>query len=298
MSAPEELSEGQLAARRAAEWLSRDHAAAARTLGAQRAASEVDALARLSELVGVVFRLRDPDGCPWDRKQTLSSMVKNLREEAAEVAEAVAERDDAHTAEELGDTLMNILLMARIAEQEGRFDLAAVASGIAEKLVRRHAHVFGDVSAADADAALASWKATKVAEKGGVQGSRLDGVPPALDTLAAAAKLGGKAADAGFDWPDPSGAFDKLHEELAELEDARAQGESQERLEDELGDVLFSVVNVARKLKLDPELALRRTLEKFRRRFSSMEAELGEGLSRASLEELETLWRAAAERER
>jgi len=276
-------------------WPDRDHAGLAREQGAARAREEGRALARLTELLGVVYRLRDEGGCPWDRKQSLASMVPNLQEEAAEVAEAVAVDDDAHVAEELGDTLLNVLLMARIGEDEGRFDLAAVAAGIAEKLVRRHPHVFGELSAEDADQALASWNDAKAAE-GKTRASRLDGVPSGLPALAAALRLGQRAADSGFDWPDEQGALDKLTEELGELEQARAQA-VRDALEDELGDVLFSVVNVARKQKLDPERALRRTLAKFRRRFAALERELGEGLEAADLETMEASWRRAAEAE-
>lgn len=268
------------------------HADLARTEGAFRAEREAEATSRLAELLGIVYRLRDEDGCPWDRKQTLASMTPNLVEEAFEVTEAVASGDDPHVAEELGDTLMNVILMARIAEQEGRFDLAAVAAGIATKLVRRHPHVFGDRSADDADAALASWNDAKAAE-GKARSSLLDGVPSGLPALLTALKLGQKAAEVGFDWPDATGALDKLTEEVAELTAA----ESGPDVEDELGDVLFAAVNVARKHGVDPELALRRTVAKFRRRFAHLEAELGEGLSDASLEEMERLWRAAAESE-
>ena len=273
-------------------WTERDHGAMARDLGAARAAAEGEALQRLAELLGVVFRLRDADGCPWDRKQTLESMSRHLAEEVAETAEAIAIRDDAGVAEELGDTLMNVLIMARIGADEGRFDLAGVAAAIAEKLVRRHPHVFGDVSAEDAEAALASWNASKVAE-GDARPSALDGVPAELPALLAALKLGYKAGDKGFDWPDATGALDKLREEVGELEEAAA-GDDRAHLEHELGDVLFSAVNVARKTGLDPDLALRRANQRFRARFAAIEAALGDRLGSASLEEMERLWRQAA----
>ena len=289
------------------DWAAADHEELARRLGSERAAAEEAAVARLAELVGVVFRLRDADGCPWDREQTLDSMAANLVEEACEAGEAVAAGDDAHVAEELGDTLMNILLMARIAEQEGRFDLSRVASRIAVKLVRRHPHVFGDVDAADAEAALRSWEESKRAERDGRAGdearpagpdrdSRLDGVPASLPALLAALRVGQKAAGARFDWPDAGGALDKLREEVGELQRAAA-GDDADAVAEELGDVLFSAVNVARKHGLDPELALRRTIGKFRRRFEAIEAALGAGLEAAPLEELERHWRAAARAE-
>ncbi len=280
-----------------------DPAAQARQLGAARAAGEGEALARLAELLGVVWRLRDPDGCPWDLSQSVDSMALNLVEEATEAHEAIANGSDAHIAEELGDTLMNILLIARIAEQGGRFDLAQIASGIATKLVRRHPHVFGHKRADGQEQALASWNAAKAAEpgKGAGEGaarrtSALDGIPAGLPALAVALRLGEKAARTGFDWPDGNGALLKLDEELAELRLAIKLGD-RGRIEDELGDVLFSAVNVARKQGLDPELALRRTIGKFRRRFAAIEAALGDKLGETSLEELERHWLAAARRE-
>jgi MazG family protein len=271
----------------------------AREEGAARAATEQEALARLAELLGVAWRLRDPDGCPWDLSQSVDSMALNLLEEAFETHEAVANGQDEQIAEELGDTLMNVLLIARIGEQGGRFDLSQVAAGIAEKLVRRHPHVFGERKADDSEQALASWNEAKDKEKAatGGQGSRpsdtLEGVPEGLPALAAALRTGEKAARVGFDWPDASGALLKLDEELAELRSAAASGDAA-RIEDELGDVLFSAVNVARKHGLDPELALRRTIGKFRRRFAVIERALGERLGEASIEELERHWRAAA----
>lgn len=280
----------------AAAWAARDHRALAASLGAARSATEAQGVQHLAELVGVVFRLRDDDGCPWDRKQTLQTMAAHLLEEATETVDAVARQDAAHVAEELGDTLMNILLMSRIGEDEGSFTLMDVAGGIAEKLVRRHPHVFGDLSAADAEAALASWNASKAREREGQLGSLLDEVPGHLPALAGAERLGRVAAKVGFDWPDAEGAVVKLTEELAELEEARQSG-GRDAMEDELGDVLFSVVNVARKLDIDPEHALRRTMAKFRSRFAVVEAALGDGLNDASLEQMEALWRAAADRE-
>jgi len=276
-----------------------DPAAIAREQGAARAASESPAVARLAELLGIVYRLRDPDGCPWDRAQSVDSMALNLVEEACETHEAVANGGDTEIAEELGDTLMNVLLIARIAEQGGRFDLAAVAAGIAEKLVRRHPHVFGDKQAADQGEALASWNEAKDREKAGraARPSVLDGVPEALPALGAALRTGEKAAKVGFDWPDANGALLKLDEELAELRGAVASGD-RGRIEDELGDVLFSAVNVARKQGLDPELALRRAIGKFRRRFAVIERALGDRLGTAPLEELERHWLVATLRER
>lgn len=276
----------------------RDHAAMARRLGAERAARDPEAGAALLELLGVVYRLRDDDGCPWDREQTLDSMLANLLEEAAEVAQAQAARDDAHVAEELGDVLMNVVLMARIAEQEGRFSLVGVARGIATKLVRRHPHVFGEAAADDPEAALASWNAIKRDERRGDAAARvLDGVPAALPAVLRAVRVGEKAAGVGFDWPDPSGALDKLREEVDELDRARAAGDAG-AVAEELGDVLFAACNVARGHGLDPELVLGRAIEKFRRRFAALEDALGDRLASATLDEMEAAWRAAAARER
>ncbi len=322
-------------------WPERDHEALAAELGAARAATEAAALERLARLLGVVWRLRDPDGCPWDREQSVESMAPNLVEEAYEAVEAIASGDDRHVAEELGDVLMNVLLTARIGEQDGRFDLTEVATGIATKLVRRHPHVFGPRDAADADEALVSWNESKAREKAeragdGEPPSVLDDVPSGLPGLTAARKLGKRAARVGFDWPDARGALEKLREEVGELDDAAAAlagasgtaagsatGAASEtaaetgaatgaadaarrRVEDELGDVLFSAVNVARKAGVDPELALRRTLEKFRRRFAAVERALAGRLrapdgappaDAATLEEMEAAWRAARDAE-
>jgi len=277
-----------------------DFSAIARAQGAARAAPEREAIARLIDLLGVVWRLRDEDGCPWDRAQSVDSMALNLLEEAAETHEAVAAGDDAAVCEELGDTLMNILLIARIAEQEGRFGLAQVAAGIAEKLVRRHPHVFGGQRAGNVDEALASWNAAKdreQADKKQRRASALDGVPEALPALAAALRVGQKAAATGFDWPDARGALAKLDEEVAELRQAVALGDAR-KVEEELGDVLWAAASVARKEGLDPELVLKRGIARFRRRFAALEAALGARLGQAPLEELERAWFAAAARER
>lgn len=275
---------------------SADHARLARAEGGARARDETEPLARLTELVGVVYRLRDPDGCPWDNEQTVASMAKNLLEEAFETVEAIASKRDTEICEELGDVLMNIVLISRIAEQAGSFSLADVAAGIAEKLVRRHPHVFGDRVAGDADEALANWDASKRAEGKAGRQSVLDGVPAHLPGLLAALRIGEKAARVGFDWPDPTGSLGKLDEEVAELRAACVAGDPGP-IEDELGDVLFAAVNVARFHKLDPEQALRRTIAKFRRRFAVIEEAFGDRLGQVSLQELEAQWRRAADSE-
>jgi MazG family protein len=273
-----------------------DFSAIARAEGAARASSEREAIARLIDLVGVIYRLRDPDGCPWDRAQSVDSMSLNLLEEAAETQEAIANGKDADVCEELGDTLMNIVLMARIAEQEGRFGLAQVAAGIAEKLVRRHPHVFGDTVAKDADAVLANWAKLKAAEKAekGKHGA-LDGIPRSAPALLRATRAGEKAGAVGFDWSDADGPRAKVDEELRELDEARGRGDREE-MQRELGDTLFALTNLARKLGLDAEQALREATDRFGRRFRHVEMALatdGRAVSDAGPDEQERLWQSA-----
>jgi MazG family protein len=260
----------------------------------------------LRRLVAVVDRLRDPDGCPWDRKQTLETVVPHLIEEAHELVEAVEARDDAHAAEEAGDVLMGIVLLARIAEQEGRFDLAAVAGGVADKLVRRHSHVFGDVKAEDAAAAIANWEAVKRAERAdkAEDQSALAGVPVALPALQRAARLAAKARAAGFRWSDAAGAMAKVHEEVGELREAcdeaealapgapELAGPARARIEHELGDLLIAAAFLGNYLGLDPELAARAALRRFEARFRALEARVGGPLADQPLEALLAHWRA------
>src|SRR5262249_21827348 len=206
----------------------------------------------------------------------LAAMAPCAQEEAAEVADAVARGRADDVCEELGDLLMNVLLMSRIGEQAREFDLAAVARRIGDKLIHRHPHVFGDAEAKTAGHVLANWERIKAEEKRakGIAGSRLDEVPERMSALSRAQKLGRKAAKSGFDWPDDDGALAKVKEELAELDAARR--ETKARSEQELGDLLFAVVNVARKLDLDAEQALRGANARFERRFRHVEARLGE----------------------
>ena len=236
--------------------------------------------------------------CPWDREQTHQSLVKYLVEETYETVDAIDALDpdqpesDEALIEELGDLLYQIEFHATIAEQQGRFSMADVAQGIHDKLVRRHPHVFGDVSAEDTDTVLANWDAIKRAEKG--RTSVFDGVPGSLPALSFAAKLQSKAAGVGFDWPDVEGALPKIVEELDEVQDARRSGNA-EAVRDEIGDLLFAVVNVARHLRIDPESALRAAAHKFRRRFEAIErlaAERGLDLHDGSvgLDVLDALW--------
>jgi ATP diphosphatase len=265
----------------------------------------------LRRLIAVVDRLRDPDGCPWDLKQTLPSVAPHLIEEAHEVVEAVERRADDHVVEEAGDLLMGIVLLARIAEQEGRFDLARVAAGVSDKLVRRHPHVFGGARADSADAAVANWEAIKRAEREGKgqDASALAGVPVALPALQRAARLADKARAAGFAWTDAGGALEKLAEEVGELERAFEEagaGSSprpepsdaqRARLEHELGDVLIAAAFLGSYLRLEPERAAREALRRFERRFRALEAEVGRPLAECSLDEMLAAWRAVKRKE-
>ncbi len=250
---------------------------------------QCDGLARLQ---AVVHDLRSPGGCPWDIEQTHVSLLPNMIEEAYEAAEAIRSGDDAHTKEELGDLLLQVVMHAEIGSERGAFDLQDIAHGISEKLIRRHPHVYAESAAATSDAVLAQWDAIKVQEKGGAPKPFLHNVGQGLPALSRAAKLQKKAAKVGFDWPDSGGVVEKIREELAEVEaepvgsDARAE---------EMGDLLFAVANLARKEGLEPELLLAAANEKFTARFGAMEQRLllaGTTLADASLDVMEAAWQA------
>jgi MazG family protein len=246
----------------------------------------------IDQLIDIVAKLRGPGGCPWDREQTHATLRAGLIEEAYEVADAINNADDANLREELGDLLLQSVFHAQIAHEEGRFDFDQVARGIAEKLVRRHPHVFGDDACADSEAVLKRWDEIKRSEKGGRVESALDGIPGGLPALLHAEKVQKKAARVGFDWPDAAPVFDKVREEVAEIEAEVAAGNSV-AIEDEIGDLLFSVVNLARKLKVNAEPALQRATGKFAGRFKAVEAlarERGITLEGKSLAELDALW--------
>ncbi|MES2706569.1 MAG: nucleoside triphosphate pyrophosphohydrolase [Verrucomicrobiota bacterium] len=251
-----------------------------------------DGLTRLKQ---VVHDLRSPGGCPWDQEQTHVSLLPNLVEETYEAVEAIQSGDTAHMCEELGDLLLQVVLHGEIASETAAFDLDTIAHGIAEKLVRRHPHVYGDSGAADTGAVLKQWDETKKQEKGNIPRPFLHGISKALPSLSRAVKLQKKAAKVGFDWPDHLGVLDKLREELAEVEEALA-ARDEAHIAEEIGDLLFSAANLARKLKLDPETLLTAANHKFETRFSVMEQSLtsaGKTLEAAGLDEMEAAWQAA-----
>lgn len=258
------------------------------------------AAARLVELTA---RLRSPDGCPWDRAQDYDSMKALLLEEAYEVIDAVSARNYDGLEDELGDLLFQVVFYSRMAEEEGRFTLASVMERLHRKLVRRHPHVFGDVKAGNAEEALKSWNSVKEQEREDAprrQESILDGIPSVLPATLEAHELGMRVAEVGFDWPGALDVLDKVQEEVDELrQELKAAGEGKRsaegraRLEEELGDLLFSLSQLARHLATDPESCLRRANQKFRRRFQSLEREIerrGQKVTDCNLAELEAVW--------
>jgi tetrapyrrole methylase family protein/MazG family protein len=256
-------------------------------------------LEAVERLVRIVDTLRSPGGCPWDAKQTVESLTPHLLEECHELADAVARRDDPGTCEELGDLLMGVLMVARVASEDRGYGLPEVAHGISDKLVRRHPHVYGEVEVDGEGQVLQNWEAIKKREReeeGKEDTSALSGVPSNLPALLRAYRVGQKAANAGFDWPDLMGPAEKVDEEWAEVQEAVAR-DDRAAAEHEIGDLLFAVVNLARKLKIEPEMALRGTLERFSSRFRHIEANLDKPLAEASLEEMDALWDAAKEAE-
>jgi MazG family protein len=255
----------------------------------------------VSKLVGLMQRLLAPDGCPWDREQTLETLVPYLVEETYEVVDALADGDVADHREELGDLLLQIVFQSELRFAEGKFGIDDVARGIVAKLVRRHPHVFGDVVAKDAESVLANWAKLKAAEKAekGKHGA-LHGVPKSAPALLRATRSGEKASAVGFDWPDADGPRAKIDEELREFDEARASGD-REAMHHELGDLLQATVNLARKLGLDAEQALRDSTDRFASRFAHIEGALaaqGRAVSDASPEEQDRLWNDAKRAEK
>jgi tetrapyrrole methylase family protein/MazG family protein len=262
----------------------------------------MDKKSNFEELVDVMKRLRAPEGCPWDREQTHDSLKPYMLEEAYEALEAIDLRDDDELCKELGDVLLQVVFHAQIADEEQRFSIDDVAGSIVEKLVRRHPHVFGDVQVKDAKNVLENWEEIKKQERrdaGQQQPSHLDGIPKSLPALMRAQRVQSRAARQGFDWPNAEGALDKVEEEFAELRQAQSD-QSTEAIEDEFGDLLFSVVNTARFLQINPEDALRRSVDKFERRFRAIESELNKSnrsMRDTALSELDELWDEIKRRE-
>lgn len=248
----------------------------------------------IDRLIAIMARLRDKErGCPWDLEQNFATIAPYTIEEAYEVADAIERADDAALKDELGDLLLQVVFHARMAEEAGLFAFDAVADAIADKMVRRHPHVFGDTEIASVAAQNEAWEAHKAAERQakGEAGSVVDGVALALPALLRAAKIGRRAARIGFDWPDVAGVFAKLAEETAELRAELDRAAPRERIEDEIGDLLFAAAQLARKLDIEPETALRRATAKFERRFRRVEALAAERGVGRDLDALEALWR-------
>ncbi len=257
-------------------------------------------LNRFDDLLKIMHRLRGPGGCPWDAEQTHESLKRYLLEETYEVLEAIDSGNPELLQEELGDLLLQPVFHAAIAEEQGRFAMDDVIATLCSKLVRRHPHVFGDMEIADSAAQIENWETIKKAEKGTGRPSALSGVPPHLPALLKAQKVTEKASRVGFDWEHADQVMAKVMEELHEFEEAWASG-NRAHMEDELGDLLFAIVNLGRFLSLNPEEALRKTIDRFQRRFLYIEQTLhsrGHTLDNATLEEMEQLWGEAKQIEK
>src|SRR5438132_1535672 len=247
------------------------------------------------DLAKLMTTLRGPDGCPWDRKQTLPSLKPFVIEESYEVIDAIDRDDRAALAEELGDFLLQAVFIAELTREEGSFDIYDAITAIHDKLVRRHPHVFADVEANDAEQVLVNWEKLKNEERKAENKSVLAGVPRSLPALLKATRLTEKAARVGFDWRRTEDVFSKIDEEIGELREAISSGD-EANVHDEIGDLLFTIANIARKLNVNAEEALQSTNRKFRRRFESMEASVredGRNLDQLSLEQMDALWDAA-----
>ncbi|MDR3534349.1 MAG: nucleoside triphosphate pyrophosphohydrolase [Rhodopila sp.] len=258
--------------------------------------------AELRRLLDIMAALRDPaTGCPWDKTQTFDTIAPYTVEEAYEVADAIAQRDFAALPDELGDLLFQVVYHARMAEEAGLFGFADIAKCISDKMIRRHPHVFGDAAARDAAAQTTAWEAQKSVERAArKQSGALAGVPTGLPALTRALKLTNRAARVGFDWPDADQVLAKLDEEIQELRAELSEADPA-RLTDEVGDLLFVLANLARKLDLDPEACLRHANEKFSRRFNAMEhdfEEKAQSLAELSLDEMEAGWQRVKAAER
>ena len=259
----------------------------------------------LDHLLTIMAQLRDPEhGCPWDCAQDFTTIAPYTIEEAYEVADAIARSDMAALKDELGDLLFQVVFHSRMAEEAGLFAFADVAAAIADKMLRRHPHVFGTVKISSVTAQSEAWEAHKAAERQArarqaeQKESVLDGVALALPALLRSIKIQARAARIGFDWPNATEVFVKIDEEIAELRAELARSADQALLEDELGDILFAVANLARKLEIDPEAALRRATTKFERRFRRVEALVDERATGTDLDALEALWQEVKRQER
>jgi MazG family protein len=255
----------------------------------------------IDRLLQIMARLRDPEhGCPWDREQDFRTIAPYTIEEAYEVADAIERADMGSLKDELGDLLLQVVFHARMAEEAGRFAFDDVAAAISDKMVRRHPHVFGDAEIASVAAQNEAWEAHKAAEREatGNAGSVVDGVALALPALLRAAKISRRAARIGFDWPDARAVIPKIAEEIAEVEAELDAGAAPEALEEEIGDLLFAVANLARKLEVEPETALRRATTKFERRFRQVEALAAEREVGRDLDGLEALWQEVKGKEK
>lgn len=260
---------------------------------------------RFIEFVSIMERLRAPDGCPWDREQDHQTLRRYIIEEAYELIQAIDEGNSRAICEECGDLMLQVIFVARIAEELGHFDISDVIKGISQKLIRRHPHVFGDINVKNSDEVLQNWEMIKASERRekNEDPSVLSGVPRGLPSLLRASRMQERAAKTGFDWPfdDITPVLAKVEEEIAELKEAIAQNPKSAEVSEELGDVLFAVANLSRHLKLDPEAAGHKACEKFDSRFRYVEkraAETGRGWGDFSLEELETFWISAKQREK
>ena len=253
---------------------------------------------RLDDLIAIMATLRSPQGCPWDREQTLQSLRPFLLEETYEALEAIDRDDPRGLCEELGDVLFEVVFLACIAEEQGRFTMADVAAGVAAKLVRRHPHVFGDAEKlGSADAVLVKWEELKAAEKptGAAPKTRLSGVPMSLPALLRAYEYSARAATVGFDWVRAEDVLDKIDEEAREIRAAVEARHDGDNVEEEIGDLLFAVANLARKLGVEPEGALRKANDKFRGRFEELEKRVtarGARLRDLTLDEMEAEWQS------
>lgn len=246
----------------------------------------------ITELLAVCRRLRGPEGCPWDQKQTLESMTPYLTEEAAEAVEAIGNQDAEHAIEELGDLAFIVLFLLELTQERWGLGIEAGFGRAAAKLIRRHPHVYGDAKVTDGEDAYRQWQEIKKAEKKDTKASMLGEQPKGLPALVAAYRLQEKAAAVGFDWPTPDGSLDKVREETEEVAELLPGGATPE-LSREIGDLLFAVVNLSRKLGIDPERELRSTMARFRARFEHIEqrlAETGRTPVQSNLEEMDALW--------